>query len=390
MTSHNFVIVAPGHDEFDNRVVRTLNVLELMGVKYHVYYEHKRSLGRPDLGDCGTLRYFNLDINILNLFYYSRNKLADLFPDLISADFVYIHDSGLVGLAIAYSIKKNYPEKTVIFDYHDLINWEIYYQLVKLRLPLFLIYPLYKFVFFIHKLFFSKKISFDYLIGITHNQIINFLNDYNLNHDVDMYSVVPNSRLKIDSPHISETNNRVFLWVGNIRKGRDIESFVNYVCLYNHRFIEDLSSIFFAGSMGDMSFGSPSSCDITYGGRFCDDNDIHGMIPRDKIIGVFMGWDDPVGTSINSIASPNKIYSYLNLGIPVLCHLSLRDVLSSQGFANIIYFDTVESFVELANAVFRDYSRYSSEAILNRDSFENWSSSLDSSYSSFLKSIIQS
>jgi hypothetical protein len=389
MIKPKIIIIAPGHDEFDNRVVRTVNIVENSGYDYIIYYERKRSVCDCDLECKGEVGYFNLNLQLFDLLLFSKCKLLALFPSILSSDLIYIHDSGVVGLAIARSIKKFYPDKIVIFDYHDLIEWEIYYQLKKFNFPLFFTYFTYKLLALIHLLFYRKAKCFDFIVGISSPQLDNFINKYSFDIGENDFFVVPNSRDKLTPPYLcdKDVDDNVFLWVGNVRKGRDIEGLIKNVVMFNKLTVMNTATVFFAGAADDPSICAMSDLNISLGGRFAEDLDIIKMLPKSRVIGVFMGWDDPVGTMINKIASPNKIYSYLNLGIPILCHASLKDSLQSQGFNCIIYFDSLESFVAAAELIFCDYSLHLSKVISNRDNFENWSDSLNLRYSSFLNKI---
>jgi hypothetical protein len=59
---------------------------------------------------------------------------------------------------------------------------------------------------------------------------------------------------------------------------------------------------------------------------FSNDGHLREIISHKRAVGIFLGWNDAAGTGINQVASPNKIYSYLNIGIPVIYSKSLTVV----------------------------------------------------------------
>ena len=67
--------------------------------------------------------------------------------------------------------------------------------------------------------------------------------------------------------------------------------------------------------------GDPSTI---YKGVFVCDNDILKKLSG-KPIGVFLGWNDN-NIGINKLASPNKFFSYINLGVPVIVSGKLENI----------------------------------------------------------------
>jgi hypothetical protein len=76
-----------------------------------------------------------------------------------------------------------------------------------------------------------------------------------------------------------------------------------YGNVIHHEYVEDLIA--------------DSNKKIELHGKFNSDTDILNKLSG-RPIGVFLGWDDPSGTGLNSIASPNKFFTYVNMGIPII------------------------------------------------------------------------
>ena len=74
--------------------------------------------------------------------------------------------------------------------------------------------------------------------------------------------------------------------------------------------------------------------------------DIIERIEGYNVAGFFYGWNDIFGLVINKIASPNKDYSYINIGIPIIMRNHMNSLNSCLGNKNdsIYWFEGYQDF----------------------------------------------
>lgn len=367
------LIIAPGHSENDARVNRTIKIFAQLFDCVNVIYESRFSLNYHPITLENVNFYYIVDTEPLfkvipRLFLYKKFILKN---DLL-AENIYIHDSGLLGLFIAEILKKSSPSvKKIIFDYHDLIQWEIYYQTKKIATNSTASKYIGKLILNIILLFFSrKKITIDGLVGISRSQIDNFFNLFKCCDGVP-FIVVPNTRRRIEYSYENKMYNDKladFLWVGNIVNGRDLSSTIQYldqlIKKYDFKFY-----IFGRNNSSEVFRLLEERSYCKYIGEFLSDYELFQFIHNKKVIALFFGWDDKFNVGINKIASPNKVYSYLNFGAPVL----LKNNVNPQDFKKFNeigcafdnFLDFEDSYLHISN----NYGRYKLEFYKLRNNF---------------------
>lgn len=382
----NIIVVAPGHHEKDRRVNRTIEILVNIFNKVTVVYEKRWSVLEGDdgyLNNYDNLNYkyvedTGLTINLLK----EADSIINEVNEIKEATHIYIHDSGLLGLSLVRALNNKYPDKFIIFDYHDWIPWELYYQINKrVKKPILSKY-LSKGVERILKLFIFHKVKIDILIGISAMQVA-WLKDFLIQTKNDTSSFVfPNIRPELNKHHnLVRGDNISLLWVGSIMEGRDLDFLLNFLDTSSHDNIQ-LDIVGQVKSL-DLFECIKDHSKITYHGAFNTDEDILDKIQGKNTIGFFGGWFDS-GLGINEIASPNKIYSYLNLGLPVLYNHKLKGLkfIENNG-AGISYtdFDTLQNGY---NEIVDNYEKYHKEAI-NLKAQMSWEEDYKKRYHHFLE-----
>jgi hypothetical protein len=317
------IIIAPAHDELDHRVQRSIKLLSLYFDEVIVYFEKHLSSSLQPQNRKVRYVYFSINKNPINLLFLNTSFIRE--KDLHNCNAFYIHEPGLLGLFLARSLNNKFQNKSIVYDYHDWIPWEISYQLYKTHLPTFLISIIGFFIRVFLKMFFYK-IRLKAIIGISSRQIDSLVSFLQL-QKIESISV-PNTRIKIPDIVQVEKKNLDFLWVGNITPGRNLELIDNYIRRLNlnrHRKVK----LAYIGKPFHSLMGNYDPSSSEYLGSFSNDTDIISKINNHPYVGIFLGWNDVNNTDINSIASVNKIYSYINIGIPFLISSKLTNMIET-------------------------------------------------------------
>jgi hypothetical protein len=352
------VIIAPHHADVDLRVRRTIGVIEKLYGGVDVYWDggfsaHQRS--------AGVIRGLVEEHYVEPRVYSFRDRLRTgrginraLLPTLGTAQLAYVHASGIEGILLAREIRKANRNCAVVFDYHDSLFFELYYQLHKLRLGR--LFPVLKGAYRLILAQLSRGVTA--LVGISENQIVEFRQ---LTGFTGPSLAVPNVRaFAHDTPIPVETrrDGRLSLvWFGHVMPGRDVEQLAAWVA----RASDDVDLHVF-GEILDPLVAQVVTRQLEgrvyfYGG-YASEEEIATRLPGNAV-GVFLGWADPYGTGINGIASPNKYYTYVNLGLPILVHSNLSGLAAElrrwragEGVVD------ADDFTERALAVQSNYDTY--------------------------------
>lgn len=319
MKSNNLIIFAPGHDEKDHRVIRSLKVCNDNFTKVVLFLECDRV--SSSFNNTSNILKYNKK-SIYNIFFLKKDLFADDIFKIKDFNFIYIHDSGLYGLLLVRYFNYFYKDIKVIFDYHDFLPWEMYHHVNKFVSKLFkfknLSLYIYKFINFFFLKYIFNNLQIVGLIGISSGQCKRLLKDLNLQVS---YLALPNTRpfCLYNAKYNNDVLTRI-LWVGNVGINRGFESVCNLV--------EDLSesknidpNLYVVGKV----WGEINSFNFNHIDSYCSDLDIINLINDYNYIGIFPGWADPYNFGINEIGSPNKVFSYINIGIPFLIPSNLSD-----------------------------------------------------------------
>jgi len=387
LDNKSILIIAPGHNENDNRVNRTILVLSKLFSHVDVIYESRFKVGHKTKELTNVKQYY-IDKTQPLFSIIPKLKVFKKFiiKNNLVSNYIYIHDSGIFGLLIAAMIKKNfYGYRKIILDYHDFIEWEIYYQLGKInRLGKFNKYIerglLFFFILYFKKI---KKTVIDGIVGISVSQIDNFLKRFTNNIQIP-YIVIPNTRPKIEYIFKHQKYKQIFadfLWIGNIVNGRDLKITIHYldelIKKFNFKFYV-FGRIYSEELLNFMK----KRTYFQYMGEFSNDQELFNFVKDKKIISLFFGWDDKNEVGINEVASPNKVYSYLNIGTPMLLNKKINPIAFEKIYKLGCFFKGPKDFEENYIDISLNYERYSFDVFNLREKFV-WEDQLTNILSNF-------
>lgn len=324
MVESKIIMLSPHHADCDYRVRRVINVMHQMGLNVDIYWDERypgHQITRP-YEDHVREFYYKNSKNERLLFFLRRSFLnPDIETAIKRSDIVYVNASAIEGLFYAREAKRLKPDCKVVYDYHDSITYELYYQLSKRGLGILytLIWPFYR----VLCAYFAKSV--DALVGISNVQVDEFPKAKN---SFTATAVVPNFRkfddfeVHLQMPQSSDSSN--LIWLGQVMRGRDLEKLSSWIA--DH---EAQHMLHVYGKVIDESamqlVTNKLKTDVVFYGEFTSEAEILDKVPCAPI-GVFLGWEDPAGTNINAHASPNKYFTYINMGIPVIIADSLIEL----------------------------------------------------------------
>lgn len=330
------VFICFNYDLYHLRNRRSFEVFDELKIKKEIY---SQKIGKNLFKALKLIREIN-----------KRNQEKTLF---------YIHDSGIFGFIYCFYIKLLSKKNIVVLDYHDLVEWDIYYQINKIRIPKFLKYILTYFFVKVYKVIFIKNRYIDFLVYISERQKIHSETKYRIKISS---VVIQNGRTEIscDKSLRSKTTIPGLVWIGNIRRGTDLESLLKL-----KQQLESSIQIKIFGKILDKQFAHELKQEgFILMGAFESDSDIESKLSN-KDIAVFFGWNDRFNLGINHLASPNKIFSYFNLELPILIHSSLKNITDLNKINKFSYsFDNQKEFfrgIKIINDNYNAYSKGSSK-----------------------------
>ena len=328
-----------------------------------------------------------LEAKVAGNIFYSKNKWGYFnVKDIVkhgngnSLFHLYVHDSGLFGMLLCCWWSMHKKIISITFDYHDWIPWEISYQLSRRIKSPQIVRIFSKYIYSFSKFFFSA-VRINNVIGISENQVKEFKKDYKLTNARQL--VIPNTRKKIHLKKAVYNNNfDGVLWIGNVMKGRDLDILSSYIVKYNERNHTQFN-LYIIGNIFDEDYfhSLKSQKHIIYLNSFKSDSDILEKIQRINVAGFFYGWDDIYDTGINSIASPNKAYSYVNIGIPTIMGDHMSSLKSSfENSVNSIFW--IDCYLDFEKSI--DYIKINYKVIIESyDISTIWEDELEQEIESF-------
>lgn len=317
-------MLSPHHADCDYRVRRVINVMHEMGLGVDIYWDsrypghqermpfedHVRELYRENLP--GERKRRLLGRPFLH---------SDIETAVRQSDIVYVNASAIDGLLYARESKRLNPQCKVVYDYHDSLTYELYYQMTKRGLGF-----LYKFVWPVYKMVCARLARHvDALVGISTKQVDEFPRSSGrmaATASIPNYRTFDDFKFAPEAP--DEAGESSLVWLGQVMRGRDLEKLSGWISRVgtSRRFhvfgkvIDDAAS--------DIVFNQLDG-NVSFYGEFKNETDILKRIPPAPV-GVFLGWNDPARTNINAHASPNKYFTYVNMGIPVIIASSLSEL----------------------------------------------------------------
>lgn len=389
--SKYLIVFAPGHNEIDRRVNRTIKVFSEKFEQVFLLYESRFSLNAS----------FDLPANVNLLYVDDTQPKFRVVPQLtpfistiqhnnLPVENIYIHDSGLFGLLLANRLKKGLGVKSkIVLDYHDYVPWEVHYQLGKLVSNSFLNKKIGTLLLRIFSFYFrsSRHCFLDGFVGISEPQVKSLIKW--LTNCGDLINIsIPNTRdkLKIDSEVANYSNEYAdFLWIGNVVDGRDLPYAIEYLDKLSK--FHNFKFYVFGKVISQEVFDLLSNKHyFHYMGEFKKDSDMLSVCQNEKIIALFFGWDDKFEVGINEISSPNKVYSYINLGVPTLLHSKVNPTCFDNKNKIGNAFNNFDSFKESYKLISENYDDYKVILANSRENYV-WESDLELTLSQFVDKV---
>lgn len=336
------VFIAPRHAVYDERVVRTVNIAKNFGYCYYMidkeYYDKIQEKETTIIKN--VKRRLGENVKILPLPYWRKLRIINRFSKFLYAyriakqvktinpDIVHVHESGSLGILISYLIKKFNANSKIIFDYHDWIPYEVAKSvkdieiLYNIALPLSLRWNSYL----------AKSI--DIAVCISDGQAKWTKNILGIPKII----VVQNVREPLNIEKYwakTKTQNRL-IFIGNVMKIRRIEFAIDTVANLNKMGLNVCLDI--CGHIKDRAYAdilrshakkAEIEDKVIFHGRYRNDQELLKIISRGSV-GIVLGYKS-LNTNIEKIASANKLFSYLALGVPILIEKGFDNMIEIAG-----------------------------------------------------------
>jgi len=164
------------------------------------------------------------------------------------------------------------------------------------------------------------------------------------------------------SSDLSKENAHRLIWMGHVMRIRNIGFLLEVVREISSRYPDAQMHIW--GAIIDRDFAEELreriqqfglGQRVCFKGPYKSDSDVRGSLASGAI-GMVPGWDDPLRTGINAIASTNKFFSYLSLGLPVLLEDGLDNMveLAVSAGAGLTYQPIPKSCAQIIERIWED------------------------------------
>ena len=364
MRDRTILMIAPGHGVYEERVLRTVDVARRHGFCYYALEPDRLDFepdGRVRTPERITARLGG-GVKVMALPEWKKWPRLSRFTRQwfawqiarqardIAPDVVHVHESGSLGLLIADRVKRLVPKATVIFDYHDWIPWEIaetcrnHEALYRRVLPAAL--AAYR----------RLARAVDVAICISPGHAEWTRRELGIERTVVVENVRP-PRPRVEYPRDEVRHQIVF--IGHVVWIRRLEVLVDAVAELRGRGVD--ASLAVCGHVSDpayaeriMQYAAANGVGerVVFHGLYRSDDDLLAVLGRGSI-GALLAVPEPIDTGIMAIASANKFYSYMALGIPTLIEAgfdSMLRVAREHGAGD--GFSSVTEFVDKAHAIF--------------------------------------
>jgi glycosyltransferase involved in cell wall biosynthesis len=318
--------VAPGHSVWDERVLRTVQAGR------HVY-RCGLALDRDILR--GTLpaalervsARLGGEVEVVELPPWPRVRgLARLTRPVYAAriarqaralepEVVHVHESGILGLMVAARVRRALPRARIIYDYHDWIPDEV---AASVRNVAALYGP--AMAAWMPRLRRMAR-AVDVAVCISPGQAEWTRRELGIARTV----VVQNVR---DAPSAAPFGRRDFrpqlVWAGHVMRIRRLELVVDVLARLKAEGTDAEFSVF--GDVSEPDYAEDLKAyarergveeRITFHGRYQGDRELMRFVGPGAL-GLTLAMEERIPTGINRIASANKFFSYMAMGVPLL------------------------------------------------------------------------
>ncbi len=321
--------IAPGHFVYDERVLRTVMAGRRFARSvYAVDREMYEQMRRDDPGlPARAAERLGPGVELVLLPPWHRVRLLSRATRHLYAyhiarqareiapDVVHVHDAGLLGVLVAWWVRRLVPGCRIIFDYHDWIPFEIA-GLVRESRPAYAAYmaatmPVLR----------RLARAVDTAVCVSPGHAAWTRDELGIRDTV----VIQNVRPPVPAPPLAEGGPvRELMFVGNVMRIRRLELVVDVLAELRARGTDAVFRVFGAVMEEDYAdevraYARERGVEeaLVFHGRYVGDRELAGYVRRGSL-GVVLALDDRLGTGINRIASANKLFSCLALGMPVL------------------------------------------------------------------------
>lgn len=228
------VIIAPGHDELDHRVLRSFDLISKVSLGTTLFFEASRVT--KNFKDDSRKKTYS-PISIVDLFLLRRKVLNySIFEKIKAAELLYIHDSGLYGVLFVRLVNYFFPEKKVVFDYHDFLDWEVLHHISKYVTQTSLKIMCFSVIMLWLNKFVISSLRLRALVGISEGQIKRF--SMLLKHPVQNKLTIPNTRPYLNENFECLENSGIcnFIWIGNVGANRSVEIINKYATMFEEKY----------------------------------------------------------------------------------------------------------------------------------------------------------
>lgn len=347
-------MIAPGHDNLDHRVNRTINAILAAGHDLTVYYEADRLVSKgqqqtfPHHAAIERMPRVSWAYFLMVFREVRRNKTEHERLN------IYVHDSGFIGLLVCMiaSLLKRRGDR-IIFDYHDLLEWELYYLSGKFVENAVLRRVLVTMVRYSFRFVLRFMIRIDVIVGISDGQVLRLRDRFGISSSKNL--AIPNTRKRLEGD-FERKGPSAILWVGNVSKGRRFEwaySLKQKLAEVPHNLP---TKIVLVGKRLNKAADDIVDDDaVVELGGFKTDADIARLTRDWSTVGVFFGWDDSLNTGINTISSVNKVYSYINTLTPFLIPANQSSMIASLSIPSEFVFASVDEMASRFRWIAENY-----------------------------------
>jgi glycosyltransferase involved in cell wall biosynthesis len=318
--------IAPGHLVWDERVLRSLDAARRVH-RCVLALDRDLNAAVPDEEVQRVRDRLGGEVEMVLLPQWPRARgLARLTRHLyahriaaqaraLQPDVVHIHESGILGLMVAARVRRALPDARIIFDYHDWIPDEVAGSVRHVG-------ALYgpAMAAWMPRLRRMAR-AVDVAVCISPGQAEWTRDELGIARTV----VVQNVR---DTPSAASFGRRDFrpqlVWAGHVMRIRRLELVVDVLARLREEGVDAELSIF-----GDLT--EPDYADdlrayarergveerVVFYGRFQGDRELLRHVGPGAL-GLTLAMEEKLPTGINRIASANKFFSYMAMGLPML------------------------------------------------------------------------
>jgi glycosyltransferase involved in cell wall biosynthesis len=323
------LIVSVGHNIFDERVLRTVEAARSLGsCVYAIDREYLEAGLRRDPGlRAETAARLGPGVEVRPLpparrvrvldrvtRYWYAYRIAKMARDE-AADVVHIHEVGALGLAIAAFVRRLVPGCRIIWDYHDWIPYEVAYE--TRHSPTVYRWALPRMLAFCRRL--AASVDVAVCISPGHARWV----EEHLG--IRERLVVQNVRARLAPGELEfGPPRRQLVFVGNVMRIRRIEFMIDLLAELSADFPD--ASLAVCGHVQDEGYHAELvrharargvEDRVAFHGRYRSDTELARLVGRGSV-GLYLSYPQAFDTGILAIASANKFFTYLALGLPVL------------------------------------------------------------------------